>query len=158
MPMDRLREFLDGNDVRYVSIRHSPAFTAQEIAAKAHVPGGELAKTVMVKMDDAIHMAVIPASKLVDFDRLRDTARARRVELADERDFSSLFPGCELGAMPPFGNLFGMRVFVAEELAEDDEIAFNAGSHTELIRMSYADFHRLVDPVVSSFTREGVSA
>lgn len=158
MPMDRLREFLDRNEVRYVSIRHSPAFTAQEIAAKAHVPGGELAKTVMVKVDGAIHMAVIPASRLVDFDRLREIAAARRVELADERDFSNLFPGCELGAMPPFGNLFGMRVFVSEELTKDEEIAFNAGSHTELIRMTYADFHRLVDPVVSSFTRGAVAA
>jgi Ala-tRNA(Pro) deacylase len=151
MPVKKLRAFLDDNGVKYLSIRHSPAFTAQEIAAAAHVPGKELAKTVVVKLGDDLGLAVLPASYRVDFDLLRSVSGVERVELASEEEFRDRFPGCELGAMPPFGNLYGMETFVAKPLAEDDEIAFNAGSHTELIRMGYADFERLVRPQVLEF-------
>ncbi len=152
MPMRRLAQFLDENKVRYVRISHSPAYTAQEIAASAHIPGQELAKTVMVKIDEAMQMVVLPASCQIDLEQLKRATGAHRVELATEDEFRGLFPECELGAMPPFGNLFGMRVFVAEELAEDESIAFNAGSHTELVRMSYKDFSRLVEPKVIDIT------
>lgn len=147
MPIKQLREFLDGNGVKYVTISHSPAFTAQEIAASAHVPGRELAKTVMVRIDGKLAMAVLPASARVDLERLRDSIDATRVELATEKDFRDKFPDCELGAMPPFGNFYGMSVFVSTRLAEDEEIAFNAGSHNELIRLRYADFEKLVKPM-----------
>ena len=149
MPLTKLRDFLDSHDVRYVSISHSPAFTAQEIAASAHVPGKELAMTVMVKLDGAMHMVVMPASSQVDFEKLKRATGAGRAELADEGEFKNLFPGCELGAMPPFGNLYDMDVYVSQSLAEDEEIAFNAGSHTELIRLSYHDFESLVSPKVA---------
>jgi Ala-tRNA(Pro) deacylase len=152
MPVGRLKEFLDANKVKYVSISHSPAFTAQEIAATAHVPGRELAKTVMVKLDGKMAMAVLPASYFVDLERLAKVAGVARAELASEHEFKNLFPGCEPGAMPPFGNLYDMKVIVAESLAEDEEIAFNAGSHTELVRLRYADFKRLVEPTTASFT------
>jgi Ala-tRNA(Pro) deacylase len=152
MPVAKLKQFLDERGARYVSIRHSPAFTAQEIAASAHVPGGELAKTVMVLVDGQVAMAVLPASYQIDFPLLKELAGAQHVELAGEDRFRDLFPGCELGAMPPFGNLWQMPVFVTESLAEDDEIAFNAGTHTELIRMSYIDFERLVQPKVGVFS------
>ncbi len=148
MPMTQLTRFLDDNGIRYVRISHSPAFTAQEIAASAHIPGKQLAKTVMVKVDGAMQMAVLPATCQVDLEQLKRALSARAVELAREDEFRGKFPGCELGAMPPFGNLFEMPVCVAEELAEDEEIAFNAGSHTELVRMAYADFERLVEPRV----------
>jgi Ala-tRNA(Pro) deacylase len=151
MPVKQLREFLDKNMVKYVTVSHSPAYTAQEIAASAHIPGRELAKTVMVKVDGRLAMAVLPASSHVDFDLLADAIGARRVELADESEFRQQFGECELGAMPPFGNLYGMEVYVADELTEDDQIAFNAGSHTELIRMAYADFERLVRPQIIRF-------
>jgi Ala-tRNA(Pro) deacylase len=155
MPAQKLREFLDSNHVKYVTISHSAAYTAQEIAASAHVSGKELAKTVMVKIDGTMAMAVLPASYHVDMDLLKEAAGASSVELASEREFKDMFPECETGAMPPFGNLYGMRVFVSATLAEDDLIAFNAGSHTELVRMTYADFERLVQPRIVKFSAAG---
>jgi len=148
MPVKKLRELLDSNHVRYVCIGHSRAYTAQEIAASAHIPGKELAKTVMVKLDGKMAMAVLPASHKIDFDLLKMAAGASEVELATEREFKGMFPECEPGAMPPFGNLYGMSVFVEQTLAEDEDIAFNAGSHTELIRLAYKDFERLTEPAV----------
>ncbi|MDP8305096.1 MAG: YbaK/EbsC family protein [Candidatus Chlorobium antarcticum] len=148
MPIKRLREYLDSHSVRYFVVSHSPAYTAQEIAAAAHVPGRELAKTVMVKIRGRIVMVVLPASRQIDFVLLQKLAGIEDIVLADEEEFSDLFPECEPGAMPPFGNLYGMEVYVSEELEEDDEIAFNAGAHTELLRLPYRDFRRLVSPVV----------
>lgn len=152
MPVQKLKEFLDENKVEYVTISHSPAFTAQKVAASAHIPGKELAKTVMIRIDDKMAMAVLPASFQVDFQKLKAAAGAQRVELAGEEEFQDLFANCEVGTMPPFGNLYNMNVFVESHLREDDEIAFPAGSHTELVRMSYADFERLVQPVVGRFS------
>lgn len=148
----QLKEYLDREHVKYVTIQHSPAYTAQEIAASAHISGKEMAKTVIVKLDGKMAMAVLPASRRVVLDLLAETVGARDVELAEEAEFAYLFPGCERGAMPPFGNLYGLEVYVAEALAEDEEIAFNAGSFTELIRMAYRDFERLVRPEVLAFT------
>ena len=152
MPVKKLKAFLDEHNIRYVSISHSTAYTAQEIAASAHIPGKEVAKTVMVKVDGAMAMAVLPASYQIDFDLLKTAIGAQEVELATEAEFKDLFPECELGAMPPFGNLYGMDVFMAASLAEDEEIAFNAGSHTELIRMAFPDYVRLVTPVQLHFS------
>ena len=151
MPVRQLREYLDSHQVRYVVISHSAAFTAPEIAASAHIPGRELAKTVVVKIDDRMAMAVLPSSQQVDFDLLRAVAHARGAALASEREYKDRFPDCEVGAMPPFGNLYGMDVYVAEGLTRDAEIAFNAGSHTELVRLAYRDFERLVQPKVVHF-------
>ena len=152
MPVKKLKEFLDREKIKYVTIGHSPAITAQEIAASAHIPGKELAKTVMVIIDGKMGMAVVAASHHVDFERLKAVAGAKTADLAREDDFRDRFPGCELGAMPPFGNLYGMKVYVSSTLKEDTEIAFNAGSHTELIRLAYADFERLVQPKVDRIT------
>lgn len=152
MPIQKLKEFLDSNKVKYVTVGHSPAYTAQELAALAHVPGKEWAKTVVVKLDGRMALAVIPASHKVVFDLLRNVSGAKEVELANEREFSAMFPGCEVGAMPPFGNLFGMDVYVSEALAEDEEIAFNAGTFTELVQLPYRDFARLVEPKVAKIS------
>jgi len=152
MPVNKLKEFLNENKVKYVAISHSPAHTAQEVAASAHVPGRELAKTVMVRLDGKMAMAVLPASYMVDFKRLREVTGAKEVQLATEKEFKDMFPECEVGAMPPFGNLYGMDVYAANSLAEDEEIAFNAGSHSELVRMRFADFERLVKPTIVGFT------
>ena len=152
MPVTKLREFLDHHYVRYVTIHHSQAFTAQEIAASAHIPGRELAKSVMAKVDGRMVMAVMPASNKLILELLREAAAADRVELATEREFRDLFPECEIGAMPPFGNLYGMEVFVSRSLTEDDEIAFNAGSHTELVRLAFSDFERLVEPKIAALS------
>jgi Ala-tRNA(Pro) deacylase len=152
MPARQLSEFLDSNDVKYVTIRHSPAYTAHEVAASAHIPGKDMAKTVIVDLDGKMAMAVVPASSRLDLDQLKAVASARQVAIADERKFERLFPDCEVGAMPPFGNLYGLDVFVADSLAEDEEIAFNAGSHTEVVRLAYQDFERLVHPKVAKLT------
>ncbi len=158
MPVAKLKEFLEREGVKYVTISHSPAFTAQEIAASAHVPGRELAKTVIVKLDGKMAMAVLRSTDRVELELLETAAGAGTAELASEAEFEGMFPGCELGAMPPFGNLWDMKVFADTRLTEDDEIAFNAGSHTELVRLAYADFERLVKPkVLSLATREPVT-
>ena len=151
MPVTRLKELLDKERVKYVTIGHSAAFTAQEIAASAHIPGRELAKTVMVKVDGKMAMAVLSASSRVNFDLFKKAAGSKSVELAGEEEFQGMFPECQPGAMPPFGNLWEIPVYVEESLAEDEEIAFNAGSHTELIRLAYKDFARLVGPKVAKF-------
>lgn len=153
MPIDTLTRFLDENKVEYVTIRHSPAYTAQKIAAAAHIPGREVAKTVMVNMDGKMAMAVLRATDQVDLDLLRGAAKAKSVKLATEDDFKDAFKGVELGAMPPFGNLYGMDVYADEALTKDEQIAFNAGSHTELLQLDYADFERLAKPKVANFSR-----
>lgn len=152
MPVQRLKEFLDREGVKYVSILHSAAYTAQEVAQTAHIPGDEMAKCVMIKIDGKMAMAVLPASYQVDFGLLREAIGADHVTLAHERDFSDMFPQCELGAMPPFGNLYGLPVYVAKKLTEDDTIAFNAGTHRELIRLPYREYARLVQPTVLTFS------
>ena len=152
MPINKLKTFLNEYGVKYVSIQHSPAYTAAEVAESAHIPGLELAKTVMVWINDQMAMAVVPASHRVDFEALAQAASAVEVQLASEEDFKELFPTCDTGAMPPFGNLYGMRVFVERALTEDYEIAFTAGSHAEVIRLSYADYERLVEPEIGSFS------
>jgi Ala-tRNA(Pro) deacylase len=154
MPVGKLKKFLDEKGAKYVVISHAPAYTAQEIAALAHIPGKQLAKTVMVKIDGRIAMAVLPASYVVDFDRLKAAAGASEVTLASEDEFRSLFPESEVGAMAPFGNLYDMAVFADESLAEDEEIAFNAGSHKELFRMAYKEFETLVKPKVVGFAKK----
>jgi len=146
MPSKKLKAFLDENKVKYISIQHSSAYTAQEIAALAHIPGKDLAKTVIIKIDGKMAMAVLPASYKVSFDNLKSALGVNEVRLAYEQEFMDKFPDCEVGAMPPFGNIYGLEVFVAESLAEEEEIAFNACNHTELIKMSFSDFEKLVKP------------
>ena len=152
MPLDKLISFLDQNKVKYLVIKHSPAYTSQEIAELAHIPGKELAKTVILNMDGKLAMAVLPASYHVDFQLLEEATGATRLSLASEDDFNQLFNDCETGAMPPFGNLYGIAVYVAKSLTEDTEIFFNAGNHSELIRMSYKDYERLVKPNILKFS------
>jgi Ala-tRNA(Pro) deacylase len=148
MPVEKLKKFLDENGIKYMSIKHSLAYTAQEIAASAHIHGKELAKTVILKINGEMAMAVLPANYRINLKLLAEATGGKKVKLADEKEFTERFPGCAPGAMPPFGNLYGMRVFMDPSLSEDEEIAFNAGSHTELIRLTYKDFQRLVKPQI----------
>jgi Ala-tRNA(Pro) deacylase len=152
MPVKKLKAFLDKEKIKYVSIVHSPAYTAQEVAASAHITGRELAKTVIVQLDGQMAMAVLPANRKIILQDLREVTGADQVKFVPEDQFKKLFPDCETGAMPPFGNLYGMEVFMAESLTENDTIAFNAGSHTEVIKLAFKDFERLVHPNVLSFT------
>jgi len=152
MPLNKLREFLDNQGIQYKAIPHQVAYTARQTATVTHVPNKELAKTVIVKIDGLLAMAVLPASYPIDLSLLQAETGANSVRIAKESEFKDRFPECEIGAMPPFGNLYGMAVFVDESLTKDEEIAFNAGSHYELFQMSYADFERLVKPRVLKFT------
>jgi Ala-tRNA(Pro) deacylase len=152
MPLNKVRAFLDEHHTRYVVISHSKAYTAQGIAAIAHIPGQQLAKTVVVKLDGALGMAVLPASYQVDLLALKKAAGVQDASLASEHEFKQHFPDCETGAMPPFGNLYSIPVYVDETLTRDAEIAFNAGTHLELIRMSFGDFDRLVKPMTLRFS------
>lgn len=158
MSLNKVREFLDSHNVKYLVISHSIAYTAQGIAALVHVSGKKLAKTVIVKIDGVLAMAVIPASQHVDLELLRSITGAGNVELATEQEFQRAFPDCETGAMPPFGNLYDMAVYADASLAKHEEITFTAGTHRELLRMAWADILRLVDPQVVVLTRHLSSA
>lgn len=147
MPVKLLKEFLDNHKVKYVSMTHSPAFTSQEIAAAAHISGKQLAKTVVIKVDGHLAMVVVPANDQVNFAKLKESV-GKLADLASESEFKDKFAGCEVGAMPPFGNLYDMPVYVSSVLSQQDHILFNAGSHSELMQMAYQDFERLVKPKV----------
>lgn len=152
MPTQRLRDYLDQNNVKYSTLKHSLAYTAQEIAAVAHIPGKNLAKTIMINIKGKLAMAVLPASYKIDFDQLKQALGTEKIRLAHEKEFLNLFPDCEVGAMPPFGNLYGIDVYVAQSLTEEDEISFNSCSHSELMQMKFKDFQNLVRPKVIKFS------
>ena len=148
MPTQKLKQYLDEQNVKYVSIIHSLAFTSLQIAKSAHIPTKQLAKTVILKINDQFAMVVIPAAYQVNLELIGQALVGSKVELAKEPEFASKFPDCEVGAMPPFGNLYGMDVYIAESVSGHDEIVFNAGTHSEVIKMSYEDFERLVKPTL----------
>ena len=154
MPAHIVKEYLDQNDIKYVSIKHSRAFTAQEIAASAHIHGKKVAKTVVIKVDGKLAFAVLPATYKVDFDLLKGALGTDDVRLSNEQEFKDKCPGCEVGAMPPMGNLFNIDTYVAASLVEDEQIAFNAGTHTELIKMNYTDYEELVNPKLIRFSHK----
>ena len=152
MPCSRLQNFLEESDVNYRTLTHERTFTAHETAAAAHVGNQDFAKTVMVKVDGQIAMIVMPAAYRLDLARLAQALGNREVELAHEWEFKDAFPDCELGAMPPFGHLYGVPVYADARLSEQREIVFNAGSHTESVRMPYGEFERLAQPQVVRLT------
>lgn len=152
MRASKVKDFLDTNHIHYNTITHPTSYTAQGTAAYAHISGNEMAKTVMVKVDTQLAMAVLPASSQIDLSALKRITKAKSICLAAEGEFEMKFPDCDLGAMPPFGNLYGFPVFVEERLTQDHEIAFNAGNHNELVRMKYEDFERVVNPIVARFS------
>lgn len=146
-------QFLGDQHMTYSVLHHVPAFTAQEEASLSHVPGRQWAKTVACFADDRPILAVVPAPWFVDFDRLRDIAGARSIRLASEREFERWYPDCELGAMPPLGPLYGQQVFIDRTLAAGDDIVFDAGSHSDAVKVKYDDFARAVRPTVGDFGR-----
>jgi len=153
-----LDEFLTKNRVPYTTFRHAPAFTAMHAAAISHVPGRSWAKTVVCYADGEVVLAVVPAHYTVDLEQLRELAGAAALRLASEPEFAALYPDCEKGAMPPFGGLYLQRVFVEACFVGDPEMVFNAGTHTDCIRMHYADFADLAQPVVGRFSRPRVES
>ncbi|RDZ28728.1 aminoacyl-tRNA deacylase [Lysobacter silvisoli] len=153
MVSQRLHDYLDRHQVAYDTLAHPYAATAHAAASSADIDEHEMAKTVMVKLDGRLAMAVVPADEWLRLSRLRDVSGAQQVTLADEAEFKERFPECEVGAMPPFGNLYGLEVYAADSLADEPRIAFNAGTHRELMRMTWDDFQRMVHPHVAPLTR-----
>lgn len=152
MPISQtLKEYLDREHVHYDVLPHPEAFRAAAVAQALHTPEKEMAKVVILKVNERFVMMVLPASWQVDLHRLSTVFAAHQVRLATEDELKDLFPDCELGAMPPFGVLYGLPVYVDHSLSEDEEIVFEAGTHSEAIRMRYADFAALVFPVVADF-------
>jgi Ala-tRNA(Pro) deacylase len=151
MSSTRLTAFLDSRGVKYVTLKHSPAFTAAEVAASTHVTGRDFAKTLVVNIEGELAMVVLPATRRLVLNDLREMLENAHAQLATEAEFLCRFPDCEVGAMPPFGNLYDMPVYVASSLSDEPEIAFNAGTHTEVIKMAYKDFERLVNPTILDF-------
>ncbi len=159
MPLsEQLRSFLDSHQVEFILTNHPQAYTAREVAAAEHLPPREVAKTVVVFGDGAYHMVVIPASKLVDFHEVRAALGLSQARLATETELVRLFPECELGAMPPFGLMYGLPVYLDGSLAGQDTIAFNAGTHREVMHMRMPEFRRLISPHIVSLVREPVAA
>lgn len=150
---ERLKKLLEDSDTEYEVIEHDPAFTALEEAAATHVPGRNWAKTVVVLIDGRAALTALPATRRVDAEKLREVTGAEEVELATEEEFAQLYPDCELGAMPPFGNLYDQTTFVDESLREDEHIAFHAGDHRTAVQISYSDYERLVEPVPGDFSQ-----
>lgn len=148
--LKKLQDYLDDNKVKYQVLTHSIAYTAQEIAALQHVPGRQMAKVVMLKKDGKPFMAVLPATHRVNFSRLQEIL-GEKVEMETEQEFRDLFPGCETGAEPPFGNLFNLETWVDTSLTKNKEIVFNAGNHRQTVRLAYEDYARLVQPRVATF-------
>ena len=154
MPLQKLIDYLEENQVKFTRIIHSTAYSAQVIAHRAHISGNMLAKTIVLKDNDGqFVMAVVPANYQVDLDEISHFHHKPLV-LASEDEFRSLFPGCETGGMPPFGNLFGLPVFVSESLARSEDMVFNAGNHRELLQIHFNDFNALVKPTIAAFSRK----
>jgi Ala-tRNA(Pro) deacylase len=152
MILKKLKDYLETNGVSYEVGFHPEVFTAQEIAAAQHVPGKEMAKVVMVKADGKMLTLVLPASHQIDMKKLKRVLKCKKVSMAKEKEFEELFPDCEVGAMPPFGNLYRLEVLVDQVLAEDASIVFQAGNHIETVRIKYSDYARLVNPKVGNFS------
>jgi Ala-tRNA(Pro) deacylase len=150
--LKKLKDYLEKNQVRYEVGYHERVYTSQEIAAAMHVPGKELTKVIMVKADGKMVMLVLPASYRVDTKKLKKVFKCKRLGIAKEKDFEELFPDCEIGAMPPFGNLYHLEVWVDQVLTQDEFIVFQAGSHVETLRIKYSDYARLVNPRVGDFS------
>jgi len=147
----RLKQFLDENQVGYDVMQHPPAFTAQQLAARLHVPGREFVKVVVVKLNGSYALAVLPAPLRIQFKALAAAAGVKKCQLASESEFQQLFSDCELGAMPPFGTLYNLPTYADQSLTADSEIVFNAGTHAEAVRMGYADYARLSNVRVATF-------
>jgi Ala-tRNA(Pro) deacylase len=152
--LKKLKEALDEEKISYEVYNHALAYTAQEIAARQHFSGKEMAKVVMLDVDGALVMGVVPGSRKISLDLVRANLGAKKARLATEDEFIARFPDCEIGAMPPFGNLFGLKVYVDPGLEEDENIYFNAGNHTQTVRLKYADFASLAKPQVARLVEE----
>ena len=151
---ERLEQYLRENGVGFEVMTHSQAFTMQEVAAALHVPGKQVAKVVIVCADEEMAMLVLPAPYRLNTAKAGKLLGVKGVRLAKEKEFTDLFPDCATGAMPPFGNLYDVPVYVDQSLAEESNIVFRIGTHRETMKVAYADFSRLAQPTVAEFARQ----
>lgn len=158
MCRERLESYLRQQRVDFEAQEHHTAFTAQEVAQTEHIPGKLVAKTVVMWADGRMVLLVLPAPFQVDLTRLNEVIGAKATRLAHEPEFADAFPDCEIGAMPPFGNLYDLPVYVDKSLTEDEIIVFPAGTHTETMSLRYADYERLVKPTIVEFARQGATS
>jgi Ala-tRNA(Pro) deacylase len=147
----KLEKYFRDNGVEFKAMSHPTAYTAQDVAAAQKVKGKQVAKVVMVLADAKPAMLVMPASHRIDFPKLKRALKAQEARLAKEEEFAGLFPDCDTGAMPPFGNIYNVPVYVDSALAEDPEIVFQAGSHRDTMKIAYPDYARLAQPIVAEF-------
>ncbi len=154
--LERLRAFLEKNHAEYAHTEHPLAYTAREVASAEHLPAREVAKSVVIFGDGSHHLLLVPANRLVDFHEVRVALGLNQARMATEDELKRLFPDCELGAMPPFGSLYNIPVYLDENLAGEETIAFNAGTHRDVIHMTTAEFRRLAMPSIVSLAREAV--
>jgi Ala-tRNA(Pro) deacylase len=150
---NRLKKFLQESKASYKVVQHNVTYSAQRTAASVHTPGREVAKAVVLKSGEGYVMAVVDAPHRVDLEKFAKVSGMKDPVVAEEAELKEIFPECELGAMPPFGGLYGLKVFIDRQLEEDEEIVFNAGTHFEALRMKYKDFKALADPVVGDIAR-----
>jgi Ala-tRNA(Pro) deacylase len=150
---EKLEQYFREHQIPFQVQQHPLAYTAQGVAASEHIPGKVVAKVVIVSADQQMVMLVLPAPSHVDFNRVGQTLGAREVRLVEESALKAAFPDCEVGAMPPFGTLYQLPMYVEKHLAEDEAIVFPVGTHTETMRLTYADYERLVHPAMAEFAR-----
>lgn len=146
-----LQRYLNNNGIQYRIIEHDPAFSAHGVSVTAHVPEKEIAKTVIIQIDGRFWMAVLRGDNKINLHKIKQSFGAKHVHLAHEEDLSTLFPDCQLGTMPPFGNLYGVPVLVDQSLAGDEDICFNACCYTKVVRMKFDDFKKLSNPLVGEY-------
>jgi Ala-tRNA(Pro) deacylase len=149
-----IKQYLFHHNASYSRKQHLVAYTSQEVAQAEHVPGAEFAKTVVLEADGRLIFAVLPADHVINFEVLKRQLGCSKMSLAPEKEFLEKFPACEPGAMPPFGKLFGLPVYCDSTLSKQAEIEFNAGTHVDTVRMTYASFVKLEDPTVVSFSEK----
>jgi Ala-tRNA(Pro) deacylase len=148
--LKKIQEYLEKEKIAYKASCHPTAYTALEVAGVEHIPGKQMVKSVIIKSgDNSYLMCVMPAIHLVDFEKLRKVSKMDNLRLAEEEEIANIFPDYEIGAEPPFGHLHGLKVFADKILEEDDEIAFNAGTHTDIVRIKFKDFKRVVNPLIA---------
>ncbi len=146
----KIKAYLDENEVNYDVAEHPLAYTAAEVADSQHIPGKQMIKAVIVKCGDEYMMCVLPAIYLVDFDKLKNVIGKENLRLAEEDELTHLFPDYDVGAEPPFGHLYGLQVYADKILEEDEDVVFNAGTHTDVVKLKFQDFKRLVNPIIAS--------
>ena len=150
----KIKQYLFHSYASYMHKKHPPAFTSQEIAQAEHVPGQQFAKTVILNTGNKLIMAVVPSDHIINIDTLKDEIGCDHLTLATEKDFIDAFPSCQPGAMPPFGKLFGLRVYCDKALAQQSEIEFNGGTHIDTIRMNFESFNKLENPLLLTFSEK----